>query len=76
MRVAGEVTWFNEQTGFGFILGDDKRDIFVHYTEVTRDGFQTLVPGERVTYEVGDADRGPKALDVRLENEEAPKGFL
>ncbi|MBI9078707.1 MAG: cold shock domain-containing protein [Pseudodesulfovibrio sp.] len=66
MRREGEVTWFNDQKGFGFITGDDGVDVFVHYVEVVRDGFQTLEPGERVTYTVSDEDVGPKAMDVRL----------
>ncbi|WP_319468330.1 cold shock domain-containing protein [uncultured Pseudodesulfovibrio sp.] len=66
MRLEGEVTWFNEQKGFGFITGDDGLDVFVHYTEIIRDGFQTLEPGERVSYTLTDVEVGPKAVDVRL----------
>lgn len=66
MRREGEVTWFNDQKGFGFITGDDGMDVFVHYTEIVRDGFQTLEAGERVTYDVTDEDVGPKAVEVRL----------
>ena len=69
MRREGEVSWFNDQKGFGFITGDDGMDVFVHYTEVVRDGFQTLEAGERVTYDVTDEDIGPKAVDVRLKGE-------
>ena len=64
MRKEGVVTWFNEQKGFGFIESDGL-DVFVHYTEIVRDGFQTLAPGERVTFALSGEDAGPKALDVR-----------
>lgn len=66
VRQEGEVSWFNEQKGFGFITGDDGTDVFVHYTEIIRDGFQTLEPGERVSYGVMDEEVGPKATEVRL----------
>ncbi|MCJ2166220.1 cold shock domain-containing protein [Pseudodesulfovibrio sp. S3] len=66
MRHKGEVTWFNEQKGFGFISGEDGRDIFVHYTEIIRDGFQTLEAGEQVSYGLVDEEIGPKAVEVRL----------
>lgn len=66
MRINGEVSWFNDQKGFGFITAEDGLDVFVHYTEIVRDGFQTLEPGEKVSFEVADKDTGPKALDVRL----------
>ena len=72
MRREGEVTWFNDQKGFGFITGDDGMDVFVHYTEIVRDGFQTLEAGERVSYDVTDEEVGPKAVEVRLK-EEKPK---
>lgn len=76
MRCEGEVSWFNEQKGFGFILGDDGKDIFVHYTEIIRDGFQTLEAGERVTYGVTDEDVGAKAVDVRLIETNSGSGLL
>ena len=69
MRREGEVTWFNDQKGFGFITGDDGMDVFVHYTEIVRDGFQTLEAGERVSYDVTDEEVGPKAVEVRLMEE-------
>lgn len=67
MRQVGEVSWFNEKKGFGFIRDDDGRELFVHYTEIRRDGFQTLNVGERVSFEAVDQDRGPKAVDVTPE---------
>ena len=68
MRLEGKVSWFNEQKGFGFITVDDGRDVFVHYTEIVRDGFQTLEPGEMVTFTVVDEEIGPKAMEVRLKD--------
>lgn len=68
MRLEGEVSWFNEQKGFGFITDADGRDVFVHYTEIVRDGFQTLAPGEQVTFGVVDEETGPKATEVRLKD--------
>jgi CspA family cold shock protein len=64
VRREGQVTWFNDKKGFGFITGDDGLDVFVHYTEIVRDGFQSLEEGERVSYGVTDEEVGPKAVDV------------
>ncbi|MBG0790821.1 MAG: cold shock domain-containing protein [Desulfovibrionaceae bacterium] len=69
VRVEGEVSWFNEQKGFGFITLADGRDVFVHYTEIVRDGFQTLEAGEKVTLSVIDEEVGPKASEVRLKDD-------
>ena len=55
----GTVKWFNDAKGFGFILRDDQRDVFVHYSAIESEGFRTLTPGDRVEYE---EHQGPKGL--------------
>lgn len=73
----GVVKWFDAKKGFGFIVGPDgSKDIFVHYTSITGDGFRSLKDGEKVEYELLDSDKGPQARDVRRveqpETEEQP----
>ena len=60
----GTVKWFSEKKGFGFIEQDNGPDIFVHYSSIETPGFKTLADGERVSFEVEDSDRGPKAKNV------------
>jgi CspA family cold shock protein len=55
----GTVKWFNDAKGFGFISRDDGKDVFVHYSSITGDGFRTLAQGEKVEYE---EQQGPKGL--------------
>ncbi len=64
MRHTGVVSWFNERKGFGFITDEAGEDVFVHYTEIVREGFQTLSEGERVSYELAEGLEGKKALNV------------
>ena len=61
----GTVKWFNEKKGFGFIVHDDGRDIFVHYSSIDMPGFKKLMEGDRVSFEVEEGDKGPKAVDVK-----------
>ena len=61
----GTVKWFDDKKGFGFISQDEGQDIFVHHSSVDMPGFKTLAEGDRVSFEVEEADRGPKAKDVR-----------
>lgn len=68
MSSKGVVSWFNEIKGFGFIVDDAGRDIYVHYSEVIRDGFKTLNAGEKVAFEIVDEDSAPKAAEVRVIN--------
>lgn len=60
----GKVKWFNAEKGYGFITTDEGKDVFVHYSAITMDGFKTLNDGEAVTFDVVDSDRGPQAANV------------
>jgi CspA family cold shock protein len=63
----GQVKWFNEQKGYGFIQRDGgEKDIFVHFTGIQGDGFRTLKEGQRVSFEVEDSPKGPKARNVKV----------
>ena len=61
----GIVKWFNDRKGFGFITQDEGGDIFVHYSSITMSGFKSLNEGDRVSFEVEEDDRGPKAKNVQ-----------
>ncbi|OGX40869.1 MAG: cold-shock protein [Omnitrophica WOR_2 bacterium RIFCSPHIGHO2_02_FULL_68_15] len=61
----GVVKWFSNQKGYGFITQDDGKDVFVHYSAVTGDGFKTLEEGQRVEFEVTKGPKGDQAADVK-----------
>ena len=61
----GTVKWFNDRKGFGFITKDEGGDIFVHYSSITMSGFKSLKEGDRVSFEVEEDERGPKAKNVQ-----------
>jgi len=61
----GTVKWFSDDKGFGFITPDDGgRDLFVHYSGISGDGYRSLAEGARVSYEEEQGDKGPKAVNV------------
>ncbi|MGH2978154.1 MAG: cold-shock protein [Solirubrobacterales bacterium] len=62
----GTVKWFNPDKGFGFITADEEnKDLFVHQSEIDREGFRSLDEGMKVTYEEEPGDKGPKAVRVK-----------
>jgi len=61
----GKVKWFNEKKGFGFIEQDGGSDLFVHYTAIQGDNFKTLSEGQRVSFEVEETSKGPRAKNVQ-----------
>ncbi len=62
----GKVKWFNDQKGFGFIEQDGGKDLFVHHTAILGEGFKTLAEGQRVSFEVEETAKGPKAKNVKI----------
>ncbi len=60
----GKVKWFNPRKGYGFIATDDGRDIFVHYSSISGNGYKTLAEGEPVTFEIVEGDKGLRAENV------------
>lgn len=60
----GTVKWFNSTKGFGFITGEDNKDIFVHQSSIQEEGFRTLEEGQKVSYDVEASDKGDRAVNV------------
>ncbi len=61
----GTVKWFSSQKGYGFIEGNDKEDLFVHFSAITGEGYKTLEKGDKVSYESVGTDKGPQAKNVQ-----------
>ena len=63
----GQVKFFNTTKGFGFIAPEDGgKDVFVHATAVQAAGLRGLDEGQRVSFEIGADQKGPKAVNLKL----------
>jgi CspA family cold shock protein len=63
----GTVKWFSNDKGYGFITQDDGgKDVFVHHSAITGEGFKSLAEGAKVEYEVEDGPKGPQARAVSV----------
>ena len=70
----GNVKWFDSKKGFGFILGPNGEDVFVHFSVIVGDGFKSLKDGDTVDYEYERGNKGLLARNVRrVGGEPAPK---
>ncbi|CAD5964372.1 transcription antiterminator/RNA stability regulator CspE [Planktothrix agardhii] len=66
-KIKGQVKWFNDSKGFGFITPDDgSKDIFVHHSAIQSNGFTTLTEGQKVEFEIQQGQKGPSAMNVIL----------
>lgn len=62
----GIVKWFNSEKGFGFITSEEGNDVFVHFSQINKDGFKSLEEGQNVTFEIVDGQKGPQAANVEV----------
>jgi len=60
----GKVKWFNTQKGFGFIVQEDNKDLFVHFKDVLG-GIESLKENDEVEFEVAEGRKGLQAVNVK-----------
>ena len=62
----GKVKWFDGTKGYGFITGEDGKEVFVHYSGIVKDGFKALNEKQEVEYELGEGSKGIQAINVKV----------
>ena len=60
------VKWFNDIKGYGFIENNQLDDIFVHYSQVNKEGYKSLASGDIVQFDLVTTDKGYQAKNVSL----------
>ena len=60
----GTVKWFNPRKGYGFITAENGKDIFVHYADISGEGYKTLVEGDLVSFDIVEGEKGLRAENV------------
>ena len=62
--MSGNVKWFNNDKGYGFIDYAQGEDIFVHYSAIKQDGYKTLSEGQVVSFDLIETPKGLQAINV------------
>ena len=60
----GTVKWFNDKKGFGFIISDTGKDVFVHHSVIEGEGYKSLKEGDKVQFEIVQGPKGEQATKV------------
>ena len=67
VKEKGTVKWFNSSKGYGFISRESgDGDVFVHYNEISGEGFRSLNEGDSVEFVVTQGQKGPAATNVTV----------
>jgi CspA family cold shock protein len=71
-QFTGQVKWFNNAKGFGFVGRDGGPDVFCHFSSIQADGYKALKEGDEVEFDIIEGEKGPQTHDVRkLANDRA-----
>ncbi len=65
-KVRGRVKKLVPERGFGFVRGDDGKEVFFHRSGLGPNEYDSLSEGELVEYVVQEGPRGPRAENVRM----------
>ena len=66
-QMKGTVKSFNKRKGYGFINCEDGNTAFFHYSELNMEGFKTILPEKKVSYDVIDTEKGLRAINITID---------
>ena len=65
----GQIKWYNENKGYGFIETEEHGEIFFHRSGISNHGFFGLQKMDRVSFDIKETPRGKQALNIAVLSE-------
>lgn len=63
-KLQGEIKWFNNAKGYGFVGHEAGPDVFVHFSSIQADAYKSLNAGDKVEFDIIQGEKGPQADQV------------
>ena len=60
----GKVKMFQPAKGYGFIISEDGKEVFFHYSQLMMEGYKTIEPDTAVEFEIVETERGLQANNI------------
>ena len=64
--MTGTVKWFDGKKGYGFIVAEGGKEVFVRFSGIVKEGFKSLNEGQKVEFELGNGAKGEQAVNVTV----------
>ena len=64
-KQSGQVKWFNDAKGYGFITTENGQDVFVHVRAIVGNGVRSLAEGQCETFVLAQGQTGCQADEVQ-----------
>lgn len=62
----GTITFYSDYRGYGFAQGVDKREYFLHVSQIRSDGHRTLIKGQEISFTPAHTKKGPQATEIHI----------
>jgi cold shock protein len=66
LQESGVVKWFDTERGYGFILRDDGKELFLHASDISTKGYSYVHEGQRVGFVSEKRGKGLEAKKVQV----------
>ena len=65
MKMKGKIKWYKKDKGYGFIIGEDEEEYFIHHTQLEKR--PNIKPYQGCTFKPVRTDKGRQAQNIVLD---------